>query len=749
MILPTRIDIGTAPEMAFFCVEENDFKDDGYWRELIDVLGKNGAYNLLTVSMRIKGHPITEPETLDLFRRIVDHAKSYGLEVALDLDPRLARGEFNRRYPDELQEIIYLTDVPIEKETGYFEVKPEMFGDHMSGGGTPYVPLAGRFIKALAYRISPEGEVVAESLEDVSEQVSIIQENENSVECKLKGISEGLGRVTVLVGFSLFSPDVFSPNIVSYQRELLELYSSLPLGGVVKDEWGFPPSRPSLQEQRAFWYSESYDDAYRKFSGRESLLDDLFLMYMPHQDKEAERLCAINCYMELNRSRNVEIETRYYEDVKDVYGEDVLITKHATWYPRIGIQEIFKNGISWWGAKRDWAQTDEITPLSVCTSLSKKFNSPLWLNEGYSHRVEHYQRNIWRYAVAGGRMVYHPLYPWKPEGCSDQHKTQILAHGLLLNENVIRAECRVRLLNFITKSQLDCPVAFIFGHAGLMNWAGSGFLDYGEELSLDLWRNGYAVDLYPSTEITEGTFKVSNDGYLMVGPQKYKKVVLYRPDLCPKEVAEFFQRNPSANTGKYLIGTWNRDFHGKPFDGAEKLTGFQQLLSKDALETLLADLNSDKTIKQPPIAEPFELFKSNQIGLPAPDGLSHLIDGTCVRIAAMERSAGDVIDETIRVKDIEFKVRAEGLFAVRVNDDGELEAFAAGALTRFEAPGFELRLDDPLDIALWRDGQQWRGIVQDTEEIIIPEQLKKVTENWTLLTIPEPFVPEDFLEGTD
>jgi hypothetical protein len=53
----------------------------------------------------------------------------------------------------------------------------------------------------------------------------------------------------------------------------------------------------------------------------------------------------------------------------------------------------------------------------------------------------------------------------------------------------------------ISKSQLDCEVALIFGHACAMILAGPYHNNEGMELVDGLWKIGYPVDLIPASEI--------------------------------------------------------------------------------------------------------------------------------------------------------------------------------------------------------------------------------------------------------
>ena len=74
-----RLDIAIQPQIAFIAIQNADFETDARWRGLVDLLARHGPYNVLTVTMRCKGHPITEPDTHALFARLVAHAHRCGL----------------------------------------------------------------------------------------------------------------------------------------------------------------------------------------------------------------------------------------------------------------------------------------------------------------------------------------------------------------------------------------------------------------------------------------------------------------------------------------------------------------------------------------------------------------------------------------------------------------------------------------------------------------------------------------------
>ena len=145
--------------------------------------------------------------------------------------------------------------------------------------------------------------------------------------------------------------------------------------------------------------------------------------------------------------------------------------------------------------------------------MAKKWNSPLWFNMYYSPNVPDYQAEMWAGALTGGRIDYHPLWP------VDENTTpHVELYRALLRGGLMRGDCRVRLLNFITRSALDCPVAVVFGQPCAMNWAGPAYDDVGLGLSDALWQAGYPADLIPTTEIWTGALSVERGWVCSVRP---------------------------------------------------------------------------------------------------------------------------------------------------------------------------------------------------------------------------------------
>lgn len=75
-------------------------------------------------------------------------------------------------------------------------------------------------------------------------------------------------------------------------------------------------------------------------------------------------------------------------------------------------------------------------------TLAKKCGGPVWFNQWYSPDIGAYQRKIWSYALAGGCMNFHILFPLD--------KTYKDSGKDLLRSTLFRGHCRIRLLNNIS-----------------------------------------------------------------------------------------------------------------------------------------------------------------------------------------------------------------------------------------------------------------------------------------------------------
>jgi hypothetical protein len=154
---PTRLPQGVLPTIGLWCFKDQGFQPGGY-RDSLDVLGRHANYNLLTTTIRAPDKEVTDKAVHDQIREAVMHARRLGMEVAMDLDVRLAGAAFQRAYPDEMQEMLRLREIALP-DTGEAVVKiaSEHLSDHYTFRATPYVALAGRLVRVYSYLRGPDG----------------------------------------------------------------------------------------------------------------------------------------------------------------------------------------------------------------------------------------------------------------------------------------------------------------------------------------------------------------------------------------------------------------------------------------------------------------------------------------------------------------------------------------------------------------------------------------------------------------
>jgi len=697
----------------------NDFKD------FLDQVYNNSCFNLLSTATRSIN--IKDPVVHNQVKLAVEYAKGLGLKIAFELDPRVVREEFELRYPDELQESLWLKEEKLSvSDPVETIIKSIDLSDHMTGRRTGYVSLRGSLLRVYSYTKTAEG-IEPDSIKNITEECKITSSTKDLMVVQIPSDEENTQRwACVMVSFTHLAADVFAPHLIEFTRELIRSYSDMPLEGGMRDEWGFPGKYPEdrLRLGSHFWYSKHYASAYSEKTGGRELLADCLLMGIGINGKENDRIMAINHYMELNRQRNVELEDDFYQTIKEVFGKDAAVVTHPTWFPYPDHHEYKKNGLFWWSARRDWAQTDEVTPFAVRTSLSKKWNSPVWYNQYYDFTNEGitcYQRELWSSVLGGGRINYHP------------------SSYSLFTGNLMQGESRVRLLNFISASPLDCPVAVIFGHASAMNWTGPCFEDAGMKLVDKFWSMGIPADIIPTSEIENRSLLIDEKGWIHYGKQRYAAVILYNPEFEKESTAEFFNNASGGQTGLFRVGNWSKDFNGKPFDGDSALPKAMSPASNvESVVLKVSEILKRRKIRPiTPASRKLEGF-GHISNAPPTEGFCRLIDGTLILAAGTNDAAGDLIDKKMNYGKHEIAFNAIGIAAVRLDDKGRLQALAAGGLKSFETKTMTIHLDKRVDIAMWRDeSEKWKGIIQDLSGEV-PPQLLTITSDWTQLIPPKP-----------
>ena len=715
-----RLPVDVVPENVFWGFGTRDFPDGlKAFSRMIDESVAKSTYNCVTLTLRCNPE-LGDKETLLAAQAVNEKAHAAGIKVYMDTDPRIARREFFARWPNDMQGVAVVVTAAPTNGVAAFTYTFKDATDHMSGGArNSYRPVKARVAASFAVRRRADGvfDFSTRRPVDVTSEIAVRSRRDatgggymDRGDAVVSGKAEGLAAdetLVVTLEADYFSADLFSPHIIPFARELMARYKALGADGGMRDEWGFIPDHaPSL---RKFWWSPNFEAAYRAACGR-SLMDDFPLMALGAKG-DATRAAAIGTFMKLVLARNVEIERDFYETDKRLFGAGVYVAKHPTWHSAVCPQEYFHNGLDWWQAPRDWAQGDENAPIYALNAMAKKFGGPVWLNEGYTATPERNVFRVWTYAMCGGRQVYHGLYSGNPKEMKKyidmpwEERRVRTATDLLAPGNVT-AQTRVRLPNLISRSQVDSPVAYVFGHERLVDWSGDGWNDHGQWKILKLMSQGWWCDAYPASECSLGTFTVDGEGYLRVGQQRYLAVMLHNLSADEKGAFDAVVKGQALKT---------RIFGGDE----DKAVG-------DYLQQAGA-------VRQPCVKG------GTKAGLvyPEPDGTLHLIDGTAIRIRAdWDHPCGLPIVETVESNGVKVELAAEGLAAVRA-ENGQVTALAAGGLTRVQGSGLALALERPEDVVLLKIDGEWHGIWQTADaDGPIPAPLAALTPHWMRLILP-------------
>ena len=705
---------------------QKELEPDGF-RPFLDEAAAHSPYTLLTTSCRHV--EVVEPRMHAQASQAVRYANSLGLKVALELDIRLARQAFRAQYPDEQQEELVL------KLAGCTNAAPAEVvflgsdtSDHMTGSLPKYECLTTRLVRVYSFVKGPDG-IDPATVKDITGEGAVATA-EGPRKLTVRVPPQPGREVCVIALHTVLTPDVFAPHVLAFQRGIIKQYADLPLAGIMKDEWGFPPDHTGNPAHDRYWYSRPMGEVYAELSGGRDLVRDALLMFAGEKGMERDRQAAINRYRKLCRERNVTIEDDFYRAGKETFGKDAFIVTHPTWWAYPGVQEFRKNGLSWWGATRDIGQTDENAPYPCRTALAKRWGYPLWYNQYYARETDPYLGELWAGALGGGRLNVHPLYP-RPDLKVGEREFALMRSGLMAGM------ARLRMLDFITRAPLDCPVAVIFGHACAMNWAGPSYNNVGLGVASALDFKGYHADLIPSSLVASKALKIDAEGYVCLGPQRYRAVVLYRPEFGDEEELAFFVRAAAGRSALFSVGEWTKNFEARPMSALSRLGAQVKAYEEDsacagAVARMLEDAGATCGSAWCP-------WVTATQACPPRDGHSALIDGTYVRISGRKEPAGDPIHETFIWQGHAVTVDAVGIVAIRFESDGKVEAFAAGGLKSLKTEGLEIALPERTDLAFRTDHEgRTRGVVQGLTDPV-PEALRAVAADWQRLAVPSPY----------
>lgn len=745
------------PDFGCFWSFEPSSANPESWRPFVDAVAKTNAFDSLAITLRNQNYFVDNPEAVKATQEAVLYAlEKYGIKTILDLDVRIARHDFEKAFPDLLQERLFFQEERTsDSDSISFSFSASNLQDHYSGK-TPYFVCGGRVLRAWAYALDAESQIIPETIQDVTnyanwndQRVYVTDNNTKDVDKTVVNtlnvsflkadLPPNCAAVSVAVAFRYSYPDLFADETLELEKTIFERYKDTRALGGYKDEWGFPCNFKRTDQLDDFWYSERMTQAYAKRFANRDLLTDLFLTFKSQKGLESERIRSFDRYRLLCSERVVEYEKQLYALNKRLWGANAFVGVHTTWYPWPNNLEMRKNGLMWWKAPRDVAQTDEYVPFCVRNSMAKGCNS-LWINMFYNSQTYPYAYEHWTAAASGGRVHIHQIYPRTDQSPTNPEDNKLLP--IVQDAQINQVREKIRMLTLVSESQINSPVGVIFGRLGASNPLREEYQAVGVDLCDRCALQGYPADLIPVDEIFsvqpsgESKWKIL-DNRLAYGEQPFEVLILYGENDAEAEAWQQLKKTvenvPNCQT-RLLT-----------------LSGTATAQEKDAIvQEALEIVKNAGVLQQTPWIKESVKFSPDvpdeTSTRPPLKATSRFLDGSILWTAAEECQTGDpisLVHESVKLSKEKtsepFSVTANGLFLARFDQQGNLDAVVATDVQKLDIGVFSFELsqeeigDAPIDISMWKDANhEWRGVFQRKRNDL-PSSLRKLVPTWNYL----------------
>lgn len=399
------------------------------------------------------------------------------------------------------------------------------------------------------------------SLDNVKDAVTISEKEVGTTLVEVDAGEEYADKTVVaFVGIPQPIPDLASDYLPDLFNEMIDAIEDIKVDGLMSDEWGYDIifytdgseendyyKKPEIYLKH-LTYSDNFAKVYKDISGA-NLLEDILYFYYVEEGNLAKSISKVNSYHKAFRKIMRQNDEDMYEITKKRLGEEIFFGAHPTWWGNNYLQnfEGFKNGLYWWEAKRDIAQTDEIVIMPIRLSLAHKWASDIFYNMWYSmgtRDIKTYYRETWNNVRYGGRTHYLGYE------CSNEDVVlELYPEGML--ESIEDMDAIVRTIDKYQKTGPDSRVLILFGMENSLNWfydknQGPEWYPRHKVFStllecVDKVFDKYLCDLVPTSEIENASLKIK-DNKVTYGSQTYDAVVLLAPDSMNESCFTFLSK---------------------------------------------------------------------------------------------------------------------------------------------------------------------------------------------------------------
>lgn len=560
------------PSIIYWKWDDTHLHTGKYTDQIADIIARS-PFSHIYITTHWCHDGLTCPSTLAHLKKASELIHNAGRKLILEVDVRAEKAAFAKKHPNDRAGFLYWKNVSIKDGYCSFFIRgndgKELFGGDRQSGD--------ELLCATAYQTDAQGVVIEASIRAIPAKIQRMDQDTVSVQWDPANTDEQL-----FVGvWSIFDfPDLFSDAYYSEATKLMELAATISPDGAALDELCFM-WHPDFDFTAGSYmvldncpiYSRGFATTYQKRYGIHYVNDILFRYASAKNDPR--RIAATNRYFECLREGIAAAENNFYRQTKQYLGEDSFVGAHNTWFCIEEVQnspEIWRTGITWWSALKDYGFTDEIMLYPVRTALAHKAAAPIFYNMWYSEAtldIASFYAEMWRNVRYGGRTI-----SLSYECVHESHIVQQLCRPGEL-EAIAAIEDEISGVDNFVKSAARCDVAVVTSLAALCNrqenldqngrWdIFSGKLKEMFTLTRDIWIAGWNCDMIADCEIYEGNLSVNADGYVSYGNQVYTCMVLAFPQYAHAGLQEFIQKVVEAGkTHLIFVGNGQVNFDGE------------------------------------------------------------------------------------------------------------------------------------------------------------------------------------------
>jgi hypothetical protein len=611
----------------------------------------------------------------DAVAGIVKEAHENGLRIGVSLG--LGDGSAAKSAsPDEQQTVVADGEGVLDAQgVGNFEASIKL---------RSLIPQKTELLRAWAFRKAGPGEYDTDTLVDVTSQVTSSSPQPGTLSVAVKLGPQFAGYTVFALAENWYGAvDLFNPAFAHWIHSVIDEYRDIPLDGTALDEFGYIriPMVPQTP-WRGHFAGHAFAARFQQATGM-PLEQALFaIRYAPAGHPEV-RIRAIDEYWDFFRKGPLGVENEFFQYSRQVFGNKNFAGIHNTYHNHLTNDEAWATGVNWWTIPRQYGMSDEDLSLPLRMGLLVAHPGNIMYDQFYGRDIHRFAEKAMNDARFDARIHYH--------GYNDTGRWGVDLSTAPFLSQLNPVESKIRLLNRFNPAAPELPLLVIFGMPALLNWypdeSARNEFDVNASLHIEekvkaIWDAGYRCAVVPSDLIDNGSLQLDKNNRPTLNGHVFRAVVYLYPQYAKQSTLAFLLKYAQHGGRLMLEGAATRDFDGAPID---------ELFSRIAGKATLNGFNVDKI---PQLGVQPSLLRD--IG-------GELEDGSIILTDLSSLESHQPKQFSIDLDGHHFSGSYEGVFALKVAQNGTIEKLACGACSSLDRDGKPaLRLANSADLILTR-----------------------------------------------